>query len=421
MAHTRIVVTGLGALTPLGNDVATFWTNLLAGKSGAGLITAFDASQFKSRIACELKEFDPGDYLPRRELRRIDPFCHYAVAAADEAVAHAKLDFSPESDEIDRERVGVIWATGLAGLQTMEEQVTKFVEGDGTPRFSPFYIPRILPDTSAGLLAMRYNLYGINFNTTSACASANSAIICALDAMRLGKADMMIVGGSEAAVTPSSVGGFGALTALSTRNEEPTRASRPFDANRDGFVIGEGAGALVLETYEHAQKRGAPIYAEVLGGGMSADAYHATSSHPEGAGAYRSMGAALRDAGLEADAIDYVNAHATSTPAGDMSELLALARLLGDKLPGINISGTKSMTGHLLGAAGAIESVACVKAVTDDVVPPTINLETVDPAAPAGVNLTPHEKVERPVRVAVNNSFGFGGHNATVIFGKFVP
>ncbi len=417
MTRTRVVITGLGALTPIGNDVPSFWTNLVAGQSGAGPITCFDAAAFKTQIACELKDFDAGAYLERRELRRIDPFCHYALAAADEAVRDAGLDFFADATALDRNRTGVIWATGLAGIQTIEEQVTKYATSDGPPRFSAFYIPRLLPDTSSGLLAMRYGIHGVNYNTASACASTNTAIISALDAIRLGKADVIITGGSEASITPTILGGFSALTALSTRNDDPARASRPFDIDRDGFVIGEGAGALILEAYDHARARGARIYAEVLGGGMSADAYHATATHPEGAGAYLSMTAALQDADLPPEVIDYVNAHATSTPGGDMSELLALARLLGDRLPAVSISATKSMTGHLLGAAGAVESIACVRAITDGVIPPTINLDAIDPAAPAGVNLTPNVKIERPVHVAMNNSFGFGGHNATVVFG----
>ncbi len=416
MTEKRVVITGLGALTPIGNDVPSFWDNLLAGKSGAGPITHFDAANFKTQIACELKNFDVAEYLDRREARRIDPFCHYALVVADQAMRDAGIDFAADNNTVDRARSGVIWATGLGGIQTLEDQIEGYVNSGGVPRFSPFYIPRLLGDSSSGLIAMRYNIHGVNFNTTSACASANAALISARDSILLGKADLMIVGGSEASITPSIVGGFNSLKALSTYNEDPQHASRPFDAARDGFVIGEGAGALIVEEYEHARRRGAPIYAELAGGGMSADAYHATSTHPEGLGALLSMEAALCDAHMAAQELDYVNAHATATAAGDISELLALARLLGEHLSDVNISSTKSMTGHLLGAAGAIESIVCVLAIRDSVAPPTTNLTTIDPNVPAGANLTPNHKQTRKIDVAMNNSFGFGGHNATTLF-----
>ena len=412
----RVVVTGLGALTPIGNTVDAFWANLQAGVSGAGPITYFDASAHKTQFACEVKDFDVEAFMDRRSARRIDRFTQYALAAVAEAVADAGLDF----DQLDRDRVGVIWGSALGGVDTFEEQVTAFATGEGGPRFSPFFIPRILADSSSGMIALEYGVHGVNFNAVSACASANSALISAFDSIRLGKADVIISGGSDAGITPAMVGGFNALKALSTRNDDPAHASRPFDTDRDGFVMGEGAGALILEELGHAQRRGAPVYAEFVGGAMSADAYHATSTHPEGVGALLSMRNALADAGLAVDAVDYVNAHATSTPAGDISELLALRDLLGDYLPRVNISATKSMTGHLLGAAGAVESIACILAVRDGVAPPTINVTTPDAEIPPGAQLTLGTAMARPVTVALNNSFGFGGHNATTVFRRYV-
>lgn len=415
MQLKRVVVTGLGALTPIGNTVAAFWQNLLAGASGAGPITYFDASAHKTQFACELKNFDVEQFMDRRSARRIDRFTQYALAAVAEAVRDAGLDF----EQVDRNRTGVIWASALGGIETIEEQITSFAGSDGVPRFSPFFIPRLLADSSSGMIALEYGIHGVNFNAVSACASANSALISALDAIRLGRADIIISGGSEAGITPAIVGGFNALKALSTRNDDPTHASRPFDAGRDGFVMGEGAGALILEELEHARRRGAPIYAEFVGGAMSADAYHATSTHPEGVGALLSMRNALADAGLTPDAVDYVNAHATSTPAGDIGELFALRDLLGESLAQVNISATKSMTGHLLGAAGAVESIACLLAIRDGMVPPTTNTTVPDAEIPPDANLTFGAPVGRDVQVALNNSFGFGGHNATTVFRRF--
>ncbi len=391
-----------------------FWTNLLDGVSGAQPITYFDATEFKTRFACELKELDLEARLDRRQMRRMDRFCQYALVVVDEAIRQAGLDF----DAVNRDRVGVVWASALGGIETIEEQVGKYAVDGGVPRFSAFYIPKLLADASSGLIAMQYGIHGINYNTMSACASANTALISAFDAIRLGRADMIIAGGSEAGITPSIVGGFSALKALSTRNDDPQRASRPFDTDRDGFVIGEGAGALIVEEYEHARRRGATIYAELAGGAMSADAYHTTATHPEGAGALLSMRDALQDAGLTPVDVDYINAHATSTPAGDVSELYAVRDLLGEHLPNVNISGTKSMTGHLLGAAGAVESIICTLAVYHDLIPPTANTTVVDPEAPLGSDLTLGTCLHRTVNVALNNSFGFGGHNATAIFTK---
>lgn len=415
MQLKRVVVTGLGALTPIGNTVSQFWANALAGVSGAAPITRFDASKFKTQFACEVKNFDPADFMERKEIRRIDPFCHYAIAVVDEALRDSGLDLNTAN----RDNIGVIWASALGGISTTEEQLEEFADGDHEPRFSPFYIPKMLLDASSGLIALRYGLRGVNYNTVSACASANAALIDAFYQIRLGKADMIISGGSEAGITPSSVGGFNAAKALSTQNEAPTTASRPFDVNRDGFVIGEGAAAIILEEYEHAVARGAKIYAEMVGGGVSADAYHITAAHPEGAGADLSMRRALDDAQLTPIQIDYINPHATSTPVGDLSEIKAMQRLWGADLARVYISATKSMTGHLLGAAGAIEALLCILAIQHDLIPPTINTSTLDPALPAEFNLVLGQPVAHPVNVAMSNSFGFGGHNATVIFKKF--
>ena len=414
MQLKRVVITGLGALTPIGNTKQTFWDNALQGVSGAAPITRFDASKFKTQFACELKNFDPTDFLDRKELRRIDPFCQYALVAVDEALRDGAVHLA----NLNRDNIGVIWATAMGGITTIEEQLEEFVVNNHEPRFSPFFIPKMLLDASSGLIALRHGLRGVNYNTVSACASSNAALIDAFYQLRLGKADMIIAGGSEATITPSSVGGFNAAKALSTQNETPAIASRPFDVARDGFVMGEGAAALILEEYEHAVRRGAHIYAELVGGGISADAYHITAGHPEGEGAALSMQRALEDAGLTPAQVDYINPHATSTPLGDLGEIKAMQRLWGMDLARLSMSGTKSMTGHLLGAAGAIEAVLCVLAVKHDLIPPTINTRTLDPALPTGVNLVLGEKVAHPINVAMSNSFGFGGHNATVIFSK---
>lgn len=411
----RVVITGMGALTPIGNNVDAFRTNLFAGMSGAGPITQFDASKFKTRFACEVKGFNAEEYIERAALRRMDPVTHYAIAVADEAMKQAGFDM----DTIDRARFGVIWASGQGGFQTVEQQITEFVNGDGTPRFNPFFIPRTIVDITSGQLAIRYGLNGINFTTVSACASSNSALMDAFNYIRWGKADMFVTGGSEAAICASGVGGFNAMKAMSTRNDDPASASRPYDANRDGFVMGEGAAALILEEHDHAVARGATILAEVIGAGMSADAYHLTSVHPDGLGPKLAMKAALEDAGIATTEVDYINTHGTSTPNGDIIELKAIRDIFGDHVGSMNISSTKSMIGHLLGAAGAVEAVISVLAILHQTAPPTINLETPDPEIPEGFNLTPHVKQEREIIVAMSNTFGFGGHNAIALFRKY--
>lgn len=407
----------MGALTPLGNTISEFWKNIVAGKSGAGSITKFDASKFKTRFACEVKDFDPTQYFERKEIKKYDLFSQYAIAASDEAILDAGIDFTSMS-EVERYEVGVIWATGNGGIATFEEQVKEFFAGDGTPRFNPYFIPKMIVDIAAGAISIRHKLHGPNYCTVSACASSNTAIICAFDTIRLGKATIMIAGGSEAAITPSSVGGFSAAQALSKNNDAPLKASRPFDKDRDGFVIGEGAGALVLEELEHALKRGANIYAEIVGGGMAADAYHLTGTPPDGLGAYLGMSKALADAGITADKIGYINAHATSTGLGDIGELNGIKKLLGD-LP-VPITGTKSMTGHLLGAAGAVESIISVLSLKNNMIPATINTENLDDKIPAGLNIVLGSSLKMPLQYVVNNTFGFGGHTATSIFKKYV-
>lgn len=412
----RVVVTGLGAITPLGNSVKELWDNLANGKSGAGPITRFNAEKFKTRFACEVKDFDPLPYLEKSELRRYDLFSQYAVAASEQAIADSGLlNFG----ELNRDRVGVIWASGNGGLLTLQENISEFAKGDGTPRFNPFLVPKMIVDIASGLISMRHKFRGPNFTTVSACASSNSAIIDAFNYIRWGKADVFITGGSEAAVNETGVGGFGAMKALSTRNESPETASRPYDADRDGFVIGEGSCALVLESLEHAQSRGATIYAEVSGGGMSADAYHLTATHPEGEGAALGMKAALEDAGIGPEAIDYINTHGTSTPLGDLSELKGIVSVFGAHSKKLNISSTKSMTGHLLGGAGAIEALACIMAIQKQLVPPTINTRNLDPGMPEGLNLTLGAAQSRQIEYTMSNTFGFGGHNATVILRKY--
>lgn len=412
----RVVITGIGALTPLGNNAETFRENLFAGKSGAAPITHFDAAKFKTQFACELKDFDPAVALDRAAMRRMDPVTWYALIAADEALAQANL---LQASETAKDRIGVIWASGNGGFYTIQEQVTEFARGDGTPRFNPFFIPKVLIDITSGQLAMRYGFRGINFTTVSACASGNSALMDAFNYIRWGKADVILAGGSEAPICEAGVGGFNAMKAMSTRNEQPTAASRPYDRDRDGFVMGEGAAALVLESLESAQARGATILAEIVGAGMSADAYHLTAVHPDGIGAKLAMRMALDDAELQPEAIDYINTHGTSTPNGDVAELRAIHAIFGAHITAMNISSTKSMTGHLLGAAGAIEALACIFALQDDRIPPTINLDHPDPEIPEGFNLTPNVAVQRTVTYAMSNTFGFGGHNAITIFKKW--
>ena len=414
MELKRVVVTGLGALTPLGNTVPEYWNNLIAGVSGAGPITRFDASKFKTQFACELKNFNPEDFMDRKEARKLDPFVQYAMASVDEAVKDAKIDFTT----LNPDRAGVIWGSGIGGLRTFIDEITEFNKGDGTPRFNPFFIPKMIIDIAPGHISIKYGLRGPNFATVSACASSTNAIIDAYNYIRLGMADLMVTGGSEAGVNEASVGGFNAMHALSTRNDSPTTASRPFDLDREGFVIGEGAGALILEEYQHAINRGATIYAEIAGGGMSADANHITAPHPEGLGALNVMKNALSDANMTPQDIDYINVHGTSTPLGDISEATAIIRLFGDRAFEVNISSTKSMTGHLLGAAGVIETIASILSVKNNIVPPTINHFTDDPQFDPRLNLTFNKAQHREVRAALSNTFGFGGHNASVIVKK---
>ena len=415
MELKRVVVTGMGALTPIGNNVQEYWQGLKNGVSGAAPITRIDAEKFKTRFACEVKNFDPLAHFDRKEVRKMDLYTQFAMIAAEEAVKDANFDW----EKINKNRVGVIFGSGIGGLKTYEEEITNFVKGDGTPRFNPFFIPKMIADMAAGLISIKYKFHGPNYATVSACATSSHAIIDAFNILRLGMADVMVSGGAEASITNAGVGGFNALRALSTRNDDYKTASRPFDKDRDGFVIGEGAGALILETYEHAKARGAKIYAEILGVGMSADAYHMTAPHPEGKGAALVMENALKDANLQPTAVDYVNVHGTSTPLGDISEAKAIQQVFGDHAYKLNISSTKSMTGHLLGAAGAIEAIASIKAIENNLVPPTINHLTDDPEVDPKLNFTFNKAQEREVNVAISNTFGFGGHNASVIFGKF--
>lgn len=415
MKLRRVVVTGLGALTPIGNNVQDYWNSLLNGVSGADLITRFDASKFKTRFACEVKGFDPNAFFDRKEARKLDLYSQFALVAADEAVKDAVSDVST----LDPDRVGVIWGSGIGGLRTFQDEVTEFNKGDGTPRFNPFFIPKMIADIASGHISIKYGFRGPNYTAVSACASATNAMIDAFTYIRLGKADMIVTGGSEAAVNEAGVGGFNALQALSTRNDDPKTASRPFDVDRDGFVLGEGAGCIILEEYEHAIKRGAKIYAEIVGGGMSADAHHITAPHPEGLGALNVMKNALSDAEMSPEEIDYINVHGTSTPLGDISETKAIKGVFGEHAYKLNISSTKSMTGHLLGAAGAIEAIATILSVQNDVVPPTINHFTDDSEVDNNLNFTFNKAQKREVRAALSNTFGFGGHNASVIFKKF--
>jgi 3-oxoacyl-[acyl-carrier-protein] synthase II len=415
MELKRVVVTGLGALTPIGNTVSEYWESLIQGKSGAATVQQFDASLFKTHFACEVKNFNVEDFIERKEARKLDQFSQYAIVSADEAMADSGLmESNPNVD-----RIGVIWGSGIGGLKTFQDEAENFFTGDGTPKFNPFFIPKMIADIAAGHISIKYGLRGPNYVTVSACASATNAIIDAYNYIRLGKADAFVTGGSEAAVNIMGLGGFNALRALSTRNDSPETASRPFDLNRDGFVLGEGAGAIILEEYEHAVKRGATIYAEIAGGGMAGDAYHMTAPHPDGLGARNTMIAALEDAAMDPSEIDYINVHGTSTPLGDVAEVKAITHVFGDHAYNMNISSTKSMTGHLLGAAGAIEAIACILAVKHDIVPPTINHETPDPEFDPRLNFTFNKAQKRVVNVALSNTFGFGGHNTSVIVKKF--
>lgn len=409
----RVVVTGIGALTPIGNTSEEFWNNLIAGKSGSAPITYFNTEKFKTKFACEIKGYNPLNHFEKGEARKYDLFTQYALVTVKEAIDQANINF----DELNRDRIGVIWGSGNGGILTTQEQIMEYAKGDGTPRFNPYFVPKILVDIASGVISIQYGLRGINYTTVSACASSTTSVIDAFNYIRWNKADMIITGGSDAPINESLIGGFNALKALSTKNETPASASRPFDSTRDGFVMGEGAGAIVLEEYEHAVKRGATILCEVIGGGMCADAYHLTGSHPEGDGAYMGMKLTLEDAGISASEVDYINPHATSTPIGDQSELKAIQRLFGDA-SNASISASKSMTGHLLGAAGAIEAIICIQAVQKDMIPPTINTTTVADGYDK-LNLVLNEAISKEVNVALSNTFGFGGHIAALMVKKF--
>ncbi|MDB5121505.1 MAG: beta-ketoacyl-[acyl-carrier-protein] synthase [Sphingobacteriales bacterium] len=415
MELKRVVVTGLGALTPIGNTVPDFWDSLVNGVSGAAPITHFDTEKFKTKFACEVKNFNPEDFLEKKEARKLDPFVQYALASTAEAIADSGADLK----NLDTNRIGVIWGSGIGGLKTFQDEVVNFAKGDGSPRFNPFFIPKMILDIAPGHISIKYGLRGPNFSTVSACASSTNALIDSFNYLRLGMADMIVSGGSEAIINEAGMGGFNAMHALSTRNDSPKTASRPFDKDRDGFVAGEGAGTIILEELEHALKRGAKIYAEMVGGGMSADANHITAPHPEGLGAKLVMTGALRDAGLLPSDIDYVNVHGTSTPLGDISEVKAIVDVFGENAFKLNISSTKSMTGHLLGAAGAIEAMAVILAIKNDIIPPTINHFTDDPGFDPRLNFTFNKAQKRTVNAALSNTFGFGGHNASVIFKKY--
>lgn len=410
----RVVITGMGALTPLGNDVQSFWSAIRAGKSGAAKITKFDTEKFKTNFACELKGFQSAEHFDVKEMRKYDLFSQYALVSVDEAVKDAKIDF----ESLNRDRIGVIWGSGNGGIQTFQDQMMEFCQGDGTPRFTPFFIPRILVDIASGIISIKYGLRGVNYCPVSACATSNTAIIDAFNYIRWNKADMIISGGSEAAINQAAIGGFSSAKALSTRNDDPAAASRPFDVNRDGFVMGEGAGALIIEELEHAKKRGAKIYAEIVGGGMAADAYHLTGTHPEGDGAVLGMNLAMEEAEITPEQMDYINMHATSTAQGDTSELVAARRVFG-KRKSLSVSGTKSMTGHLLGAAGAIEAIICVKALEDQLVPPTINTETIEPEYAEDFHFPLGKAEAKTMEYAMSNTFGFGGHIASIVFKKY--
>lgn len=414
MQLKRVVVTGMGALTPIGNNLEAYWEGLRTGKSGSAPITYFDTEKFKTKFACELKGYDPNDFFDRKEARKLDKFAQYALVSSDEAIADSGIDLN----NVDKFRVGVVWGAGIGGLETFQNEVIGYAQGDGTPRFNPFFIPKMIADIAPGNISIKHGFMGPNYTTVSACASSANAMIDALNYIRLGHCDVIVTGGSEAAVTIAGMGGFNAMHALSTRNESPETASRPFDATRDGFVLGEGAGALILEEYEHAKARGAKIYAEVAGGGLSSDAYHMTAPHPEGIGVVKVMENCLADAGLKPEDVDAINTHGTSTPLGDVAELKAISKVFGDHAKDININSTKSMTGHLLGAAGAIEAIASILAMQHNMVPPTINHSVVDEEIDPTLNLTLNKAQSREVNVAMSNTFGFGGHNACVIFKK---
>lgn len=414
MELKRVVVTGLGALTPIGNNLQEYWDSLVNGKSGCAPITYFDTEKFKTKFACELKNFNAEDYFDRKEARKLDRFAQYALVCSDEAILDAGIDFI----DVDKFRVGVIWGAGIGGLETFQNEVINFAEGDGTPRFNPFFIPKMIADIAPANISIKHGFMGPNYTTVSACASSANAIIDAFNYIRLGTCDIIVTGGSEAAVTIAGMGGFNAMHALSTRNDSPETASRPFDATRDGFVLGEGAGALILEEYEHAKKRGAKIYAEIVGGGMSSDAYHMTAPHPEGRGVERVMLNCLADANMSPEEVDAINTHGTSTPLGDVAELMAIVNVFGKHAKDININSTKSMTGHLLGAAGAIEAIASILAMKHGIVPPTINHTTVDEEIDPSLNLTLNKAQKREIKVAMSNTFGFGGHNACLLFKK---
>ena len=414
MELKRVVVTGFGALTPIGNNANEYWENLVKGSSGAAPITLFDSSNFKTKFACEVKNFDPLNFFDKKEAKKMDRNSQFGQVVAREAIAHSRII----EDQVDKNRVGVIWGSGIGGLETFETEVLGFAASNGIPRFNPFFIPKMIADITPGNISIEFGFHGPNYTTVSACASSANALIDAKMLLQLGKADVIVCGGSEAAVTASGVGGFNALHALSTRNDDPKTASRPFDKDRDGFVLGEGAGCIILEEYEHAVKRGATIYAELLGGGLSADAHHMTAPHPEGLGAYLVMQNCLDDAGVTADEVDHINMHGTSTPLGDIAESQAIARLLGEHAYDIQINSTKSMTGHLLGAAGVIESIAALGTIVNGIVPPTINHFTDDPEIDSRLNFTFNTAVKKDVQIAMSNTFGFGGHNACVLFKK---
>jgi len=416
MELKRVVVTGLGALTPIGNNVNEYWDNLVSGKSGAAPITYFDTEKFKTKFACELKGFNALDFLDRKEARKMDRFTQYAMVASEEAISDSKIDL----ESIDNYRAGVIWGSGIGGIETFQNEVINFASGDGTPRFNPFFIPKMIGDIAPGHISMKYNFMGPSYTTVSACASSANAMVDALNYIRLGHCDIIITGGSEAGVNKAGMGGFNAMHALSTRNEDPATASRPFDSTRDGFVLGEGSGAIILEEYEHAKARGAKIYAELIGGGLSSDAYHITSPHPEGLGVKAVIKNCLNNAGVSINQVDAINTHGTSTPLGDVAELKAISDVFGDHAKNININSTKSMTGHLLGAAGAVEAISVILSIKNGIVPPTINHKNSDESINPSLNLTLNKAQKRDINIAMSNTFGFGGHNACVIFKKYI-
>ena len=415
MKLKRVVITGMGALTPIGNNLESYWEGLISGKSGAAPITRFDAEKFKTRFACEIKNYDVQEHFDRKEARKLDPFTQYAMIAADEAISDADLQI----EKLDKYRVGVIWGAGIGGLETFQNQILDHASGDGTPKFNPFFIPKMIADIAPGHISIKHGFMGPNYTTVSACASSANALIDALNTIRMGYCDVVVSGGSEAAVNISGVAGFNAMHALSTNNDSPETASRPFDATRDGFVLGEGAGALILEDLDHALARGAKIYAEVIGGGLSSDAYHLTAPHPDGLGVIRVMENCLKDSGISPEDVDAINTHGTSTPLGDVAELKAISTVFGDHAPNININSTKSMTGHLLGAAGAIEAIASTLSIVNGIVPPTINHSVVDERIDSRLNLTLNQAQKRDVTIAMSNTFGFGGHNACVVLKKY--